>query len=357
MPKLSGPVRVGLAAYGMSGAVFHAPLINDVDGFQLIGAVERPTTRQRKYNLLTNWPEATRFTSYEELLASEVDLVVVNTPQHLHYEQGLQALRAGKHILLEKPATLKASELAHLYELAASSGLSVVIFQNRRWDADYLTLSQIIRSGALGRVVQYDATYNRWRNYIECNTWKEEPSVGSGLLYNLGPHLIDQVLFLFGKPASVFGLLKAERTGGKVVDAFHIILNYANGLTASLRSSYLVKEPVPRYAIHGDKGSFVKYGLDIQEDDLKAGLVPSTKATWGQEPEENWGTLATESSGQDARMIVPSLPGAYQKFYRGLYDHLTNDAPPPVDFETPLVTMQVIEAVMESSATGRLIRL
>jgi predicted dehydrogenase len=348
-------IKIGLAAFGMSGQVFHAPLITDTEGLLLKGAVQRPG-KDRKVSLHDHYPEAQAYESYALLLADpDIDVVVVNTPQELHYEQALLALEAGKHVVVEKPATLTYQQITHLYEVVDRVGRSVIVFQNRRWDADFLTLKQVVSSGVLGHVVQYESTFNRWRNYLEVGSWKEVPNEGSGLLYNLGSHLIDQVVHLFGAPATVFGIVKAERKGSQVVDAFQVVLQYADGLTANLRSSYLVAEPVPKFAVHGDLGSFVKYGLDVQEGHLKAGLVPSTQPNWGHEEEANWATLYTEKSVSPVRVAIPSIAGSYQSFYQGLRDHLADGAPAPVDAFAPAMTIKIIEAVMESSATGRVV--
>jgi scyllo-inositol 2-dehydrogenase (NADP+) len=270
----------------MSGLVFHAPLISSNPGFRLHKIVERSTDKSRE-----RFPQATIVRSFDELLADDsLELIVVNTPNVLHRDMGRRALEAGKHVILEKPMTVTTSEGQELIDLARSRNLVLSVFQNRRWDGDFRTVQQVLQSQVLGHVVDLEAHFDRFRNYIEANTWKEESGPGSGLLYNLGSHMIDQALVLFGKPDAVTGETGIQRPGGQVDDYYHLTLHYPNRRVV-LKSSYLVRETGPRFLLHGTQGSFIKSGLDPQEAALKAGLAPGS-ADWGVEESDTWGNAA-----------------------------------------------------------------
>jgi scyllo-inositol 2-dehydrogenase (NADP+) len=348
MCALAGPViHVGIASFGMSGSIFHGPLLASHPKFRIVRIVERRSNVARE-----RYPGLLPTHSYDELLADDaISLVIVNTPDQTHYEFAKQALMAGKHVVVEKPFTQNSRQAAELIALANHRGKMLTVFQNRRWDGDFLTLRHIVESHALGRIVEFEARWDRYRNYIQPETWKEESSSGAGLLFNLGSHLIDQAMVLFGLPTAVTAHLSIVRTGGRVDDWFDVRLHY-EGVNVALRASYLVREQGPRYALHGTLGSFVKFGLDPQEEALKLGGAP-VGADWGKEPEEWWGTLHTENDGVASRRKVETAAGNYLAFYDNVYRHLTLGEELMVEPEDPFHGIQIIESATKSSREGR----
>ncbi|MCU0352349.1 MAG: oxidoreductase [Cytophagales bacterium] len=343
----TAPLLVGLAAYGMSGKVFHGPLLKAHPGFRVAKIVERSTERSR-----ADFPDAVRVKSWDEITTDPaITLAVVNTPNAYHYDMCRQALEAGKHVVVEKPFTVTADEGQKLIDLAERKNRLLAVFQNRRWDGDFLTVQQVVKNRLLGQLVEYEAHYDRFRNYVEANTWKEETGPGSGILYNLGSHLIDQALVLFGMPQAVTAELRTQRPGGTIDDSYHLLLHYAN-LRVTLKSSYLVREPGPRYVLHGTEGTFLKWGLDPQEDALKAGRSP-LEPGWGTEPESEWGHLNTQLNGLHYRGRLETLPGNYRFFYGNVYDAIVNRTPLAVSAEEALQTIRLIEAAYESHAQGK----
>jgi predicted dehydrogenase len=336
-------IHVGLASYGMSGKVFHGPLLKAHSGFRLKKVVERSAEKSK-----ADYPEVEVVRSFEELLADEaIQLVVVNTPNALHYEMAKQALQAGKHVIVEKPFTVTAEEARELIKLAQSKQLILTVFQNRRWDGDFLTVQKVLEQKLVGKLVECEIHYDRFRNFIEANTWKEETGPGSGILYNLGSHLIDQALVLFGTPKSIMADLRTQRPGGSIDDSYHITLHYPD-LRVILKSSYLVREAGPRYILHGTEGSFLKWGLDPQEDALKKGGLPG-QPDWGTEPASEWGVLNTQVGELHFKGTVETLPGAYQQFYENLYDAITLKVLLSVKPEESLEVIRIIQAAIESN--------
>jgi len=344
-------IITGIASFGMSGKVFHAPLLSSHNGFHLKTIVERT-----KYEVKSLYPEVQVAHSIEEMLNdNEIELVVINTPDHTHAEFAHKALMAGKHVIVEKPLTLSASEGEDLLNLAKRKKRKLTVFQNRRWDGDFLTVQKIIKSELLGRLVEYEAHFDRFRNYIQPNTWKEDASSGSGTLYNLGSHLIDQALVLFGMPETVFADIRTLRTNGQVDDFFDVHLNYKD-LRVALKASYLVREPGPRYNLHGTNGSFLKYGLDPQEERLKQGQLPNNPG-WGSEPENLWGTLNTEHQGLHYKGKIETIPGNYLAFYDNVYEALLHGNELYIKPEEAINVIKIIEAAIKSYETDKLVKL
>jgi len=344
-------IITGIASFGMSGKVFHAPLLSSHNGFHLKTIVERT-----KYEVKSLYPEVQVAHSIEEMLNdNEIELVVINTPDHTHAEFAHKALMAGKHVIVEKPLTLSASEGEDLLNLAKRKKRKLTVFQNRRWDGDFLTVQKIIKSELLGRLVEYEAHFDRFRNYIQPNTWKEDASSGSGTLYNLGSHLIDQALVLFGMPETVFADIRTLRTNGQVDDFFDVHLNYKD-LRVALKASYLVREPGPRYNLHGTNGSFLKYGLDPQEERLKQGHLPNNPG-WGSEPENLWGTLNTEHQGLHYKGKIETIPGNYLAFYDNVYEALLHGNELYIKPEEAINVIKIIEAAIKSYETDKLVKL
>jgi scyllo-inositol 2-dehydrogenase (NADP+) len=338
---------VGLASYGMSGEVFHAPLLSSHSGFTLSKIVERRTERAR-----IKYPAVQSVRTYEELLADPaLDLIVVNTPNSLHFEQARQALEAGKHVIVEKPFTVNSQEAQTLIELARQQNLVLSVFQNRRWDGDFVTVQEVVKSGILGTLVEFEAHYDRFRNYVEADTWKEESGPGSGILYNLGSHMIDQALVLFGLPLSVTADIRVQRPGGKIDDSYDLRLNFKD-IRVILKSGYLVREPGPRYTLLGTDGTFHKYGIDPQEDSLKAGKLPN-EIGWGVEDSAFWGKINTQVGNLHVMGNIETRPGSYLAFYENVYQAITADTELAVQPEQAMHVIKIIEAAIESNRSGQ----
>ncbi len=344
-------IVTGLASFGMSGKVFHAPLLTNHEGFYLKTIVERSNEQAQQW-----YPDVKISKSFDDLLHdSEIELVIVNTPDHTHAELAHKALMAGKHVVVEKPFTLHASECEDLLNLAIRKNKIISVFQNRRWDGDFLTVQKIIKNELLGKLVEYEAHFDRFRNYIQPNTWKEDSSTGTGTLYNLGSHLIDQALILFGMPDSVYADIRTLRPEGKVDDFFEVLLNYPE-IRVALKASYLVREPGPRYSLHGTHGSFLKYGIDPQEDALKKGESP-LNVDWGKENAEMWGTLNTDKRGLHYVGKLQTIPGNYMAFYDNIFDTIVNGKELAVKPEEAINVINVIEAALESHKHKKIISL
>ncbi|MEO7048313.1 MAG: Gfo/Idh/MocA family oxidoreductase [Ferruginibacter sp.] len=342
-------INTALCSFGMSGLVFHAPFIDVHPGFNLYAVWERSQKlAQEKY------PSIISFDSYEAMLAdTAIDLVVVNTPNYTHYDFTKKALLAGKHVLVEKAFTVTVSEAEELISLAKDAGKVLCVFQNRRYDSDFKTVKKVLESGVLGNIAEVEFDFDRFRPELSPKMHKENPLPGAGLLHDLGPHLIDQALVLFGLPESVFASIRITRPLSQVNDYFDLILFYKS-FNVRLKSSCLVKEPTVSYIINGDKGSFLKPRTDIQEDSLKEGLKP-VSADWGTEPENEKGLLNILSDRNTIRHHVVSEQGNYMELYEGLYNAIINKTAPPVTGEDGLNVMKIIEAALQSAATHKTI--
>ena len=348
-------IKVGLAAYGMSGQVFHAPFISINPHFELCKIVERSKELSKE-----RYPDATIVRSFEELIKDPaIELIVVNTPDSTHYEYARLALEAGKHVIVEKPFTSTTEEGEELIALAAEMGLMLSVYQNRRWDADFQTVQEIISKGLLGRLVEYESTFARYRNFIKPNTWKETGESGGGLTYNLGSHLIDQAIRLFGMPEAVFADIATMRTHGKVDDYFMIRFfrpSLAPDVRVTLKASYLMREAEPRFVLHGTLGSYVKHGVDKQEAALLRGEMPD-QPHWGEETEEEWGLIHTEIDGEEICRKYPGISGNYGGFCQNIYEHLRLGEALQTGARDILNVIRVIEAAYRSQQEGKVISL
>ncbi|WP_437296877.1 oxidoreductase [Sorangium sp. So ce426] len=344
---MSQRVYVGLVGYGLAGAVFHAPLIRSVPRLRLAAIATR-----REGQVMADHSGVAVHPTPEVLIAEPgIDLVVIASPNETHFPLARAALEAGKHVVVDKPFTITSAEADELIALAARRCRLLSVFQNRRWDADFRTVRSCIEQGLLGEVASYEAHFDRFRPAIK-QGWREQAAPGSGILYDLGAHLIDQALVLFGPPRAVTADVLAQRSGARTVDYFHLTLDYGKRRVI-VRSSTLVPEPGPRFAVHGDGGSFLKHGIDGQENALKAGTRPGVPE-WGREDPRWFGTLVT-ASGE--RRVIESLPGAYEAYYEGIAAAILDGAPPPVRAEEARDVIRVIEAAMKSAAERRTISL
>lgn len=346
------PIRVGLIGFGMAGQVFHAPVITAVDGLMLHKVSARSADRRQL--LQERYPEATVVDSADAIIdADDIDLVVIATSNDMHYPLAKTALLAGKAVVVEKPFTNTSAEADELIQIAESKKLLLSVHHNARWNSDYLTVKKVLSSGVLGKLASFEVRYDRFRNALKENAWREEDLPGSGILYDLGAHLIDQAIELFGLPEAINADLRKQRPGAKAVDDFELILHYPQ-LKVSLRGAMLVKEPSPRYALYGLNGAFVKYGIDPQEAALKAGKSPKNDPDWGCEPSDIHGKLnVVDADGRDQISFVESERGNYPAFYQNIYDALVGKAPLLVRPEQARDVIRIIELAEQSWAERR----
>lgn len=339
-------INVGLVGYGLSGAVFHAPLIQNVKGMRLAAVVT-----SRPEQVLADYPDVTIVSTPEQLFQrEEIDLIVVATPNTTHYPFAKQAMLAGKHVVVEKPFTITSGEADELVELARSMNVVLSVYQNRRWDNDFLTVQHLLETGVLGELSLYEAHFDRFRPLVR-DRWREQDIPGAGILYDLGAHLIDQALVLFGLPKTVWAEVEIQRSGGKSDDFFHLVLDYGR-MKAVLHSSSLVREPGPRIQLHGSKGSFLKHGLDPQEDQLKRGIHPGDPG-YGEEPESMYGHLVHSLGDLTLKSRVSTLPGRYQAYYEGIAEAIVSGRPAPVTAAEARDVIRVIECAKRSSEEKR----
>ena len=344
-------IKTVLLSYGMSGKVFHAPFLELHPGFELVGSWERSKKLIQK-----DYPEVKSFPSFESILEDKtIDLVVVNTPIDTHFDYAKKVLLAGKHAIVEKAFTSNVAEANELAALAKEKGLKLAVFQNRRWDSDFKTVKKILDDKLLGEIVEAEFHFDRYNPILSPKVHKETVNSGSGIMKDLGPHIIDQALYLFGLPNAVFADIRITRKNSVVDDYLDILLYYSD-FRVRLKASFFVREPNPSYVVHGKKGSFLKSRGDVQEDQLKAGKKPNL-TTWGTEKDSQEGILHTEIDGRIIKEIVPTLQGNYYEFFEGVYQAIINDKLEPVTAQDGVNVMQIIEAAFQSSEQKRAINL
>jgi len=342
-------INAALCSYGMSGLVFHGPLLETHPGFKISKILERSRNESEGKH-----PGSHIVRDYDAILEDQdIELVVVNTPDHLHYEMCTLAIEAGKHVVVEKPFTLRTAHADLLIAQSRKKGTLLTVFQNRRWDGDFITVKEIIDSGKLGRLVDFESHFDRFRISIQ-ESWKDQ-SNGTGTLFNLGSHLVDQALTLFGMPERLFCDSRMLRDGAKTDDSYDLFLHYP-GHKCLLRSSYLVREPGPRFILHGTEGSFLKWGVDPQEADLKSGITPGS-ANWGEEPESMWGRINTTLRGERLEGSQRTNPGNYLGYYDNVYEAIRNNKPLQVTAEQARNVIRIIEAAYRSSREARVVNL
>jgi scyllo-inositol 2-dehydrogenase (NADP+) len=341
-------VKVGLVGYGYAGATIHAPFITAAEALELVCVASSGAEKVH-----ADFPGLEVVGDPEALFAHpEVELVVIATPNTTHFRLAAHALRAGKHVVLEKPFVNSVAEADALLQLARKTGRVLSVFHNRRWDSDFLTVRACIEDGRLGRVYTYEAHFDRFRPHVR-DRWREQALEGSGSLYDLGSHLIDQALVLFGPPQTVYADLQAQRPGSPATDYFHLVLGYG-ALRVILHGGALVRQPGPHFMVHGDQGSFLKHGMDPQEDALRAGERPGSPG-WGTEPAAQHGILTRDATGEAVAERVATLPGNYTRYYEGVARAIQEDTPVPVPASEARTVIAVIEAALQSNEERRVV--
>ena len=334
-------VSVGLIGYGLAGAVYHAPLITSEPRLRL-----KSVATTRREQIAKDLP-GVAVVSLDGLFDEpDIDLVVIASPNASHFPLAKRALEAGKHLVVDKPLTITLAETDELIALAARKEKLITVFQNRRWDGDFITVQKLVREQVLGKLGQFVSQFERFRPVVSTN-WREEAGPGSGLYYDLGPHLIDQALTLFGMPDALIGDITRIRPGAATEDYFHVVLQY-DGLRAILHGSNLIYCPGPRFALYGDRGSFYKFELDVQEKHLKEGMRPGMP-NWGVAPIESAGMLYLADRTERA---VPLERGQYQEFYSGIAATLLTGSKPPVTTEQARNVMYILEEGLRSAREG-----
>jgi predicted dehydrogenase len=341
-------IRVGLVGFGLGGAVFHAPLIETTAGLSLVSIVtsdpERVSRARARYASARVLPDVgSLFAS-----GSELDLVVVATPNRVHVPIALSAIEAGLHVVIDKPIAPSADGARRLADAAAERGVLLTVFQNRRLDGDFLTVRRLIDEGALGRVTRFESRFERWRPTVEPG-WRElaDPEEGGGMLLDLGSHLVDQAIQLFGPPTHVYGEVHIRRPGAEIDDDAFVALTHAGGVRSHLWMGLVAGALGPRFRVLGLGGAFEKHGLDPQEDQLAGGMVPED-AQYGVEPPERWGSIVR---GPEAEP-VPTERGDYPRFYADVAAAIQAGTAPPVAVEEAILALDVLEAARRSATSG-----
>ncbi|MBG6235135.1 putative dehydrogenase [Pedobacter sp. CAN_A7] len=333
-------IITGLLAYGMSGKVFHAPFLEAHPGFKLHAITERNQKKAQQ-----DYPSLISYNSVDELLDDPaIQLVVINTPNFSHVDYSKRALLKGKHILVEKPFAATVAEALEVFDLAKKVGKQVFVFQNRRWDSDFNSVKKVIEQQSLGKLNEVHFRYDRYRNEIGPKTFKEEPIPASGLLYDLGPHLLDQAISIFGKPLSFHKILGKNRVGTQVDDYFSIHLSYADSVNVFVHANMLVTDAQPAFVLHGTNGSFIKDRTDVQEAQLLKGMKP-TDPSYALEDRNKAGKLTLiDEQGNKTQSLVAAEKGKYPELFEAVYASLTADKSFPIREEQILWQLEVLES-------------
>src|SRR6185312_706725 len=352
------PLRVAIIGYGLAGSVFHAPLIAATSGMAVTAIVTSNPERQQKAS--RDFPAATILDSAEELWRnpSHYDLVVVASPNRTHVPLGIAAKRAGHPVVIDKPMAASVADAERLIATSKDTDKLLTVFQNRRWDNDFLTVRQLLDAAPelLGPITRFESRYERYRAAPRAGAWRElaDQKEAGGLLYDLGSHLIDQALQLFGQPIRVYAEIDLRRPGAQVDDDTFVALQFSSGVRAHLWMRSVARIPGPPILLRGLRGTYEKWGLDPQEDALRSGMRPGDNG-WGLEPRENWGRLSTDLGGLHIDGPVETLPGSYERFYERQRDALLSGGPPPVDPASAIASLKIIEAAKLSAGSGTVI--
>lgn len=351
--RVHEPIRVGLIGFGLAGRTLHAPLIAASGQLRLASIVTRDPGRQERAR--AEHPDASVIANLEDLWSSaaELDLIVIATPNRSHVPLATRALENGLAVVIDKPMAPTSAQGRRLIEEAEARGLVLTVFQNRRWDGDFLTFRKLLAENALGPVVRFESRFERWRPSVSQDAWRErgDAEEAGGLLFDLGAHLIDQAVLAFGPPTHVYAELEHRRPGAKVDDDAFVALRHEGGAISHLWMTVLAAIDGPRLRVLGLKGAFEKFGLDVQEASLRQGMLPGEEG-WGREQPERWGTLRV---GGESR-TVETEPGAYPEFYRLLAEALRSGGPPPVDARDSVEVLRIIEAAFRSARGGEVVR-
>jgi len=345
---MSENIRVGLVGYGYAGKTFHAPLIAGTQGMVLASVSSSDADKVH-----ADWPAVQVVADAQQLFENpDIDLIVIPTPNDTHFPLAKAALQAGKHVVVDKPFTITLEQARELDKLAKHCGKLLSVFHNRRWDSDFLTLKTLLADGLLGEVAYFESHFDRYRPVVR-DRWREKAAAGGGIWYDLGPHLLDQALTLFGLPVSIDVDLAQLRNGAQATDYFHAILTYPQRRVI-LHGSVLAPAETPRYIVQGTRGGYIKYGLDPQEDRLKAGeRLP--QANWGIDPRDGVLTLAKGDALE--QHILPTLPGNYLAYYEGIRDALLGKGENPVPATQAIEVMELIELGIQSAEQHAAIKL
>jgi len=337
-------IEVGLVGFGLAGRAFHAPVIRAVPGLHLAAILQRSGNEAAE-----KYPDVRIVRNLDDLLAmTEIPLIVIATPNETHYPFARQCLEAGRDVVVDKPFTATLEEAISLVQIAKNAGRLLTVYQNRRYDGDFQALRKLAQEGTLGRIVRFETNYDRFRPQLKSSAWRETQRPGSGILFDIAPHLIDQALVLFGLPEAVTADVRIERENAVADDAFDITLHYSKGMRAVLRSSILAAAPRPRFVVLGTQGSFVKQSFDPQEMNLRRGYIPAD-TTWGDEPEENWGVLTIPAEDAFEHRRIPSASCDYRDYYANVRDAILGPAELAVTPEWSLDVMRLLEIARASS--------
>ena len=344
-----GAIKTGICSYGMSGKLFHAPFIEVHPGYELTAIVERHKDDSRE-----RYPNSKLYRSVDELLSDkEIQLIVVNTPTHLHFEHTKAALLAGKNVIVEKPFAITVKEAEELTALAKKKKLLISIYQNRRYDGDYRAVKKVVDEKLLGELREVEIRYDRYRPVYGGKPHKEGELPGAGIIYDLSPHLVDQALQLFGWPQALFADSWKMREDVQAKDYFEILFYY-DKMRVRLKATCIARETVYSYMLHGMKGSFLQHRSDLQEIELNAGAVPSFE-NWCPAPAQPDGILHTEINGELIKKETTSSPGNYMGYYDDVYKALTGQGKNPVPADEGIKTIRIIEAVLKSVEEKKII--
>ena len=345
-------INTGIASFGLSGRVFHAPFLEAHPGFELKGIVERHQNNSRK-----EYADTQLYRSFEELLTNDkIDLIVVNTPVQTHFEYTQMALKAGKHVIVEKPFTVTAQEAEILCQLANEKNAKAIVYQNRRYDGDFFAIKKMVDSKQLGILKEVEMRFDRYRPEKSSKQHKEAPIPGAGILHDIGSHLLDQALVLFGKPQAIFADIAVLRLDGEANDYFEMVLMYQNGLRVRLKSTVFALGKTYEYVLHGSNGSYLQKRSDEQELALTAGTKPNMK-TWMPPNKVTDGEWYLYKNEKVQHQNTQASQGNYMHFYSDVYEYIINNAANPVPFSDAVQSMQLISLALESSKQKRVLYL
>jgi scyllo-inositol 2-dehydrogenase (NADP+) len=340
----AAPIGVGLIGFGLAGRAFHAPVIRAVQGLRLVAILQRSGMEAAEA-----YPHTHIVRNVEELLAiPEIQLVVIATPNVSHHDLARRCMAAGRDVVVDKPFTTTVQEAISLVQFARQHQRLLTVYQNRRYDSDFQVIRSLVAGNRLGRIVRFESNYDRYRPQLKQGAWRELSGPGTGILFDLAPHLIDHAMVLFGVPDAITADVRIERDGAATDDSFDLVFRYGSEKRAVLRSSMLAAVPRPRFLLYGTAASFVKQTFDPQEMNLRHGSIPADKP-WGAEPEDQWGVLTTPQGQGFAHERIPPAHCDYRDYYKNVRDAILGKAELAVTPESALNVMQALELSLESS--------